>query len=51
MKRKIWVVSPLMYFLAAVLIAMALLDYKDNIIIFTVEITVAVISLLAVLII
>lgn len=51
MKRRIWVVSPLMYIMAALLLVWSLLTYKNNRILFVVELTVSSLAILATLII
>lgn len=51
MKRKIWVVSPLMYFMAAAMLVMALFSYRSDRILFAVEVTVSGLCVLAVLLI
>ena len=49
-RRKVWVVSPLFYLMAAAMVLMALASYRYNKILFLVEGTAAVLSGLAVLV-
>lgn len=51
MKRKIWVISPLMYLMAVVMVALSFLSYNNDKIIFSIELTISGLFLLAVLII
>ena len=47
-RKKVWVVSPLLYLMAAAMVAMALASYPHSRILFLVELTAAGVSLLAV---
>ena len=49
-RKKVWVVSPLLYLMAAAMVLMALASWRYNKILFLVEGTVAVLSVLAVLV-
>lgn len=51
MKRKIWVVSPLMYVMAVIMLVMALFSYKSNKVLFAVEVTISGLAVLSVLLI
>ena len=49
-RKKVWVVSPLFYFMAGAMVLMGLASYRYNKILFAVELTAAGISVLAVLV-
>ncbi len=48
LKRRVWVVSPLFYFMSAALLIMSLISYRYNKILFAIELTVSVLAVLGV---